>query len=67
GLKLAQVSLYFGVDDLDGTVMEEQIVHVAGSQAPQMTPKESFIHMIREAGRIPAERDTLYRILRTYE
>ncbi|MBE3595289.1 MAG: aminofutalosine synthase MqnE [Candidatus Carbobacillus altaicus] len=66
GLKLAQVSLYFGVDDLDGTVMEEQIVHDAGSQAPQMTPKESFINMIREAGRIPAERDTLYRILKTY-
>ncbi|PTQ54311.1 MAG: hypothetical protein HSCHL_0590 [Hydrogenibacillus schlegelii] len=66
GLKLAQVSLYFGVDDLDGTVMEEQIVHDAGAKTPEMTPKESFIRMIREAGRIPAERDTLYRILRTY-
>lgn len=66
GLKLAQVSLYFGVDDLDGTVMEEEIVHVAGAKTPKMTPKSTFIEMIREAGRIPAERDTLYRILRTY-
>ncbi|CCQ97912.1 Radical SAM domain protein [[Clostridium] ultunense Esp] len=66
GLKLAQISLYFGVDDLDGTVMEEQIVHDAGAETPQMTPKETFIQMIREAGRIPVERDTLYHVLRTY-
>ncbi|GAB7388824.1 aminofutalosine synthase MqnE [Bacillaceae bacterium] len=66
GLKLAQVSLHFGVDDLDGTVMEEQIVHAAGSTSAQMTPKESFINMIKEAGRIPAERDTLYNILKIY-
>lgn len=66
GLKLAQISLYFGVDDLDGTVMEEQIVHVAGAETPQMTPKETFIRMIKETGRIPVERDTLYHILRTY-
>lgn len=66
GLKLAQISLYFGVDDLDGTVMEEQIVHVAGAETPQMTPRDTFIRMIRETGRIPVERDTLYRIIRTY-
>ncbi|MBO8171787.1 MAG: aminofutalosine synthase MqnE [Bacillaceae bacterium] len=67
GLKLAQVSLHFGVDDLDGTVMEEQIVHAAGSQSSQMTPKQAFIEMIKEAGRIPVERDTLYNELRRYE
>ncbi|WP_018131694.1 aminofutalosine synthase MqnE [Effusibacillus pohliae] len=66
GQKMAQVSLAFGVDDLDGTVMEEQIVHAAGAETAHYTPKESFIRMIREAGRIPAERDTLYNILRTY-
>lgn len=66
GNKMAQVSLAFGVDDLDGTVMEEQIIHAAGSEAAHYTPKESFIRMIREAGRIPTERDTLYRVLRTY-
>jgi aminodeoxyfutalosine synthase len=64
--KLAQVSLSFGVDDLDGTVMEEQIVHVAGAKTKQMMPKQEFIDMIKEAGRIPVERDTLYRELRIY-
>jgi aminodeoxyfutalosine synthase len=66
GLKLAQVSLSFGVDDLDGTVMEEQILHAAGNESSHMTPKDTFINMIREAGRIPTERDTLYNIIRTY-
>ncbi|GGF96854.1 aminofutalosine synthase MqnE [Paenibacillus abyssi] len=66
GLKLAQVSLSFGVDDLDGTVMEEQILHAAGNESSHMTPKNTFIEMIREAGRIPTERDTLYNIIRTY-
>ncbi|PZE21306.1 aminofutalosine synthase MqnE [Paenibacillus xerothermodurans] len=66
GLKLAQVALNFGVDDMDGTVMEEQIVHAAGNESVQMTPKETFINMIREAGRVPVERDTLYNILRTF-
>lgn len=66
GARLAQVSLSFGVDDLDGTVMEEQIIHAAGSESVHMIPKQSFIDMIREAGRVPVERDTLYRVIRTY-
>ncbi|GIM44769.1 aminodeoxyfutalosine synthase [Collibacillus ludicampi] len=66
GNKMAQVSLAFGVDDLDGTVMEEQIVHAAGSESAQYTPKDSFIRMIKEAGRVPVERDTLYNVIRTY-
>jgi aminodeoxyfutalosine synthase len=66
GLKMAQVSLCFGVDDLDGTVMEEQIIHAAGSESSTMTPKEQFIAMIREAGCIPVERDTLYNVIRVY-
>ncbi|MBD1370899.1 aminofutalosine synthase MqnE [Hazenella sp. IB182357] len=67
GLKLAQVSLQFGVDDLDGTVMEEQIVHAAGSRSSHVTPKQDFINMILEAGRIPVERDTLYHEIKRYE
>lgn len=66
GQKLAQVSLAFGVDDLDGTVMEEQIVHAAGNESVHMVPKQGFIDMIKEAGRIPVERDTLYNVIRTY-
>lgn len=67
GQKLAQVSLHFGVDDLDGTVMEEEIFHSAGSHSTHMVPKESFIKMIKEAGRIPIERDTLYNTIKVYE
>ncbi|OEF99353.1 aminofutalosine synthase MqnE [Vulcanibacillus modesticaldus] len=66
GQKLAQVSLHFGVDDLDGTVMEERIFHAAGSEAIHMVPKASFIKMIKDAGRIPIERDTLYNTIKIY-
>ncbi|MGD9677485.1 MAG: aminofutalosine synthase MqnE [Vulcanibacillus sp.] len=66
GQKLAQVSLCFGVDDLDGTVMEEQIFHSAGSNSVQMIPKESFIKMIKDANRTPVERDTLYNTIKIY-
>ncbi|RKQ84690.1 aminofutalosine synthase MqnE [Brockia lithotrophica] len=66
GLKLAQVALYFGADDIDGTVIEEHIIHDAGSEAPQGLTKEELIALLREAGRIPVERDTLYRPVAVY-
>lgn len=62
GPKLAQVSLSFGVDDLDGTVVEEKIAHDAGAQTEQYMPKSKLIKMIRAAGRVPVERDTLYNL-----
>ncbi len=60
GLKLAQVSLSFGADDLDGTVVEERITHAAGATTPQALTREEICCLIREAGRVPVERDTLY-------
>ena len=66
GEKIAQVSLAFGVNDLDGTVVEERIGHDAGAASPQSLSKEGIITLIRKAGRIPVERDTLYRPLRSY-
>lgn len=66
GLKLAQISLSFGVDDLDGTVVEERITHSAGARTGQFTPREELIHLIRQAGRVPVERDTLYNVVRVY-
>lgn len=66
GLKIAQVALAFGVNDLDGTVVEEQIGHDAGADSPQALSKEQIVAQIRKAGKIPVERDTLYRELRTY-
>ena len=63
GPKLAQISLCFGVDDVDGTVMEERITHMAGAQTPQGLTRSQLQALIREAGCEPVERDTLYKIV----
>jgi len=60
GVKIAQVSLSFGVDDLDGTVQEEKIYHMAGAETPQAMTRADLVRLIREAGRTAVERDTLY-------
>ncbi|GAB4165203.1 MAG: aminofutalosine synthase MqnE [Geothermobacteraceae bacterium] len=60
GLKIAQTALCFGVNDLDGTVVEEKIGHDAGADSPQAMAREQLCRLIREAGRVPVERDTLY-------
>ena len=60
GLKLAQVSLSFGADDLDGTVVEERITHAAGARTPQAMTVAALRALIEEAGRTPVERTTLY-------
>jgi aminodeoxyfutalosine synthase len=59
--KIAQISLRFGADDLDGTVVEEKIYHDAGATTPQGLRRQELVRLIREAGREPIERDTLYR------
>ena len=65
GVEVAQTALWFGVDDLDGTVQEETIYHVAGAKTPNaMTPRQ-LERLILAAGREPLERDTLYNIVRT--
>lgn len=66
GLKIAQVSLAFGVNDLDGTVVEEQIGHDAGADSPQQLSKAQLVELIRKADKQPIERDTLYRELKSY-
>jgi aminodeoxyfutalosine synthase len=60
GIKTAQVALGFGADDLDGTVVHEKIYHDAGSDSPQELSVAEIRRLIREAGRVPVERDTLY-------
>lgn len=59
--KIAQISLRFGADDMDGTVIEEKIYHDAGATTPQGMRREELERLIRAAGREPIERDTLYR------
>ena len=64
GLKIAQISTAFGVDDIDGTVVEERITHMAGADhARGARRKTTSSRMIRETGHVPVERDTLYRIV----
>jgi aminodeoxyfutalosine synthase len=60
-VKLAAVSLRYGADDVDGTVSQERITHAAGADSPQSLSIDEIRHLIREAGREPVERDTLYR------
>ncbi len=59
--KIAQIALRFGADDIDGTVVEEKIYHDAGATTPQGLRRQDLIRLIKEAGREPIERDTLYR------
>jgi aminodeoxyfutalosine synthase len=58
---MAQIALRFGANDLDGTVVEEKIYHDAGAKTSEFTPRAELERLIRAAGRIPVERDTLYR------
>jgi aminodeoxyfutalosine synthase len=67
GVGVAQTSLWFGVDDLDGTVQEEKIYHMAGSPTPEGMTTAQLTKLVRTAGREPLERDTLYNIVNTFE
>ncbi len=67
GLKLAQISLFFGVDDVDGTIVEETITRAAGSEAGQAVSRNELVRIIQDAGRSAVERDTLYRVVRRYD
>jgi aminodeoxyfutalosine synthase len=66
GPKLAQVALSFGADDVDGTVKEELITQMAGGESEQALAREQLLRMIRQAGRQPVERDTLYNVIKAY-
>jgi aminodeoxyfutalosine synthase len=59
--RIAQIALRFGADDIDGTVVEEKIYHDAGATTSQFLRRAQLLRLIREAGREPFERDTLYR------
>jgi aminodeoxyfutalosine synthase len=62
GVEVAQLALWYGVDDLDGTVQEEKIYHMAGARTPETLSTSDLEQVIRAAGREPIERDTLYRV-----
>lgn len=66
GPKLAQVSLAFGVDELDGTIVEEENISLSEAQPSHSMSKRALIHLIRKAGRDAVERDVFYRIRKIY-
>ena len=63
GVEVAQMALWYGADDLDGTVQEEKIYHMAGSRTPETLTTADIRRLIRVAGRLPVERDTLYNVI----
>ena len=66
GPKMAQIALSFGADDVDGTVKEEIITHMAGAETEQAMAIEELVRIIKEAGRTPIQRGTLYDVIKTY-
>jgi aminodeoxyfutalosine synthase len=67
GEKIAQVSLNFGVDDLDGTVVEERITKAAGGTTDGSMTRDDIIYLIKQAGRTPVERDTVYKVVKVWK
>ena len=64
---LSQVALHYGVNDLEGTVVREKIYHAVGATTPQGMTLDGVLELIRGAGKVPAERDSFYRILREFD
>ena len=64
GVGLAQIALWFGADDIDGTVVDEHIYHDAGARSPDTLTVRELRSLILESGREPVERDTLYRVIK---
>jgi len=67
GMRLAQVALNYGADDLHGTIIEEHIFHMAGAKSPQLQTEAEMVKAIRETGRTPVRRNTFYEPLRVLE
>ncbi|MDD4600981.1 Aminodeoxyfutalosine synthase [bioreactor metagenome] len=63
-LPIAQLALGFGANDIDGTVSEEKIMHAAGAKSSKYLSQETLINTIRQTGRIPVERDSMYNIVK---
>jgi aminodeoxyfutalosine synthase len=65
--RIAQIGLSMGADDIDGTVIEEKIVHMAGAKTPVGLTVPELLRLIREAGRRPIQRDSVYGIIQHFD
>lgn len=66
GEKIAQLSLLFGVDDIDGTVVEEKITHAAGAHTSEELSVLELVSLVKQVGKVPVQRDTLYNTIRVW-
>ncbi|HMX42333.1 MAG TPA: hypothetical protein PKB12_01290, partial [Elusimicrobiota bacterium] len=66
GEETTSMALRFGADDIDGTILEERIMHAAKAATPVGMARERLLRLIREAGGLPVERDALYNVVREY-
>jgi len=64
---VSQVSLHFGVNDLEGTVVREKIYHEAGAHTAQAMSLDQILRLIRNARKVPVERDSFYNVIRTFD
>jgi aminodeoxyfutalosine synthase len=67
GLETARMLLNYGADDLDGTVVQERIYHMAGAETPHEMGMDDLLGIVRGEGRVPVQRDTLYNVVHEYE
>ncbi|MFN8178457.1 MAG: aminofutalosine synthase MqnE [bacterium] len=67
GEETASVALNFGADDIDGTIVEEKIAHLALAPSPVGLTRQRILKLIREAGKVPARRDALYHVLEVHD
>jgi aminodeoxyfutalosine synthase len=66
GEEIASIALNFGASDMDGTILEERIAHAALAGSPVGVARDRLLHLIREAGKLPVERDAVYNVVRRY-
>jgi aminodeoxyfutalosine synthase len=67
GEQTASIALHFGADDVNGTLEDERIQHLSGAETPAGLARERLFRMIRDAGKIPVERDALYNVIQVYD
>src|SRR5919109_92758 len=66
GEETASIALHFGADDVNGTLEDERIQHLSGATSPAGVAREQLFRMIRDAGKIPVERDALYNVIKVW-
>ena len=67
GKRMAQIALSYGANEIEGTILEEKIMSMAGTDSAHGMTEPELIKLIKDAGRQPIERDALYNVIKTYD